>query len=586
MNNYIKLSLMSLFFLLILYTPDITNAATYYISPTGNDSNNGISQVTPLATFNKAWEILQPGDTIYLMDGTYYQVIEPTINGISGSPITIKALNDGKAIINGEFQRHTVVIGRSWDFISNPTNSTPNPYGNYFQVEGLIAKNSIADVYEIYARNVSLKRCSGYNANPHDNFHVITVWAKGSPTSPANILIEDCVVAGSGRKMIIDYDTYVNVVFRRNFAAWQWWLGDQFCQGYWPQSQGIENYPAAYQDQPIVTLNDLRENNITFGLAPDGPSSFSPNPGLRIGNKMLGEITLGGGMKWDNIEKKFITPYFNPDSCQYNGTDANHTKPAICGTDSRCISTGSELGIGVDYAIFGTPSLRNNLIQDLFSAYNGDMGFTAGPWGNNYGTTSNNQLIRATFVQNGLASYSPHKNIDVFSSSLTPFNVVQNLQIGNMSGTNPAPGTGAQLQYRYIDGVLTDEPLWPWPMEERIKSEFADPTLFQANGVQGQVWTDFSVTNTVYPILSQYGAVSTTLPSPFASSLPSPSMTPFPSPNPADVNGSGGVDFNDLKLILSNWLGLGSCATFVCDLNSDSKINAWDASLVIANWGN
>ena len=62
--------------------------------------------------------------------------------------------------------------------------------------------------------------------------------------------------------------------------------------------------------------------------------------------------------------------------------------------------------------------------------------------------------------------------------------------------------------------------------------------------------------------------------------------TPTPTPNPADVNGSGGVDFNDLKLILSNWLGIGTCATFVCDLNSDSKINAWDASLVIANWGN
>jgi len=46
-----------------------------------------------------------------------------------------------------------------------------------------------------------------------------------------------------------------------------------------------------------------------------------------------------------------------------------------------------------------------------------------------------------------------------------------------------------------------------------------------------------------------------------------------------------GVDFNDLKLVLSNWLGLGSCATFVCDLNSDAKINAIDASLVIANWG-
>jgi hypothetical protein len=31
--------------------------------------------------------------------------------------------------------------------------------------------------------------------------------------------------------------------------------------------------------------------------------------------------------------------------------------------------------------------------------------------------------------------------------------------------------TGARLAHRYIDGVLTNEPLWPWPMEARIQAE-------------------------------------------------------------------------------------------------------------------
>ena len=32
-------------------------------------------------------------------------------------------------------------------------------------------------------------------------------------------------------------------------------------------------------------------------------------------------------------------------------------------------------------------------------------------------------------------------------------------------------GEGARLTHRYIDGELTNEPLWPWPMEDRIQSE-------------------------------------------------------------------------------------------------------------------
>ena len=34
-----------------------------------------------------------------------------------------------------------------------------------------------------------------------------------------------------------------------------------------------------------------------------------------------------------------------------------------------------------------------------------------------------------------------------------------------------AQGEGARFQYRYVDRALTDQPLWPWPMEGRAQSE-------------------------------------------------------------------------------------------------------------------
>ncbi len=82
-------------------------AANYYIAPTGSDSNNGTSTSSPWATFSHAMNVLKPGDTLYLMDGTYnanqyssggyYYLMYINTSGTSGNPITITALNKGKA---------------------------------------------------------------------------------------------------------------------------------------------------------------------------------------------------------------------------------------------------------------------------------------------------------------------------------------------------------------------------------------------------------------------------------------------------------------------------------------------------------
>lgn len=47
------------------------SAATYYISPTGSDSNDGMSRSTPFGSFLTATEALMDGDTLVIMEGTY-----------------------------------------------------------------------------------------------------------------------------------------------------------------------------------------------------------------------------------------------------------------------------------------------------------------------------------------------------------------------------------------------------------------------------------------------------------------------------------------------------------------------------------
>jgi hypothetical protein len=41
---------------------------------------------------------------------------------------------------------------------------------------------------------------------------------------------------------------------------------------------------------------------------------------------------------------------------------------------------------------------------------------------------------------------------------------------------------GARIVHRTIDGVLTTEPLWPWPMEDRVFQETGVSVTWEVNG--------------------------------------------------------------------------------------------------------
>ena len=79
-----------------------TTACNYYASPTG--TGNGLSQSSPFKISN-FWSLAKPGYVLCLLDGTYTgsssMIFPPeNLNGSSGAPITVRALNDGKVLIN------------------------------------------------------------------------------------------------------------------------------------------------------------------------------------------------------------------------------------------------------------------------------------------------------------------------------------------------------------------------------------------------------------------------------------------------------------------------------------------------------
>src|SRR4051812_16141992 len=90
--------------LITLIAPFATRAMraatiSYYVSPAGNDSNDGRSAGAAFKTIQKAIDLAQPGAVIRLAPGIYLQDVRSARDGISGTPITLTGPAD--AVVKG-----------------------------------------------------------------------------------------------------------------------------------------------------------------------------------------------------------------------------------------------------------------------------------------------------------------------------------------------------------------------------------------------------------------------------------------------------------------------------------------------------
>lgn len=85
-----------------LGSESVSAASIYYLSPTGSDSNP-CNLANPCATPSKVSTLTAPGDTVYLLDGTYAPGAKWTIQdtGTALNPIYYRARNPGSVILSG-----------------------------------------------------------------------------------------------------------------------------------------------------------------------------------------------------------------------------------------------------------------------------------------------------------------------------------------------------------------------------------------------------------------------------------------------------------------------------------------------------
>ena len=120
-------------------------SCSHYVATDGDDSSPGTSPSNAWATFPHAFTQLRPGDTLCILDGTYYQSLDVTISGEPGNPITFRALNDGKVIVDSEYSKYACRVRQSHDVI----------------LEGLICQRSVWGVVEISeSQRIIIRRIS------------------------------------------------------------------------------------------------------------------------------------------------------------------------------------------------------------------------------------------------------------------------------------------------------------------------------------------------------------------------------------------------------------------------------------------
>lgn len=190
-------------------SPDIVQTITgktYYVSPSGSDSNSGDTESAPMASIEKAINKLQPGDGLIIQAGTYHEnKISISKKGEEGKPVIIRG--QGEVIFDGRNGGSTFInVGSG---------------ANHVNIEGITFKNLKAfETRAIYlsggCKNINILNCNFENiisndpTNEDSAANAIYFAGSGSTRDKAidNVIIKNCtmknICAGYSEGISID----------------------------------------------------------------------------------------------------------------------------------------------------------------------------------------------------------------------------------------------------------------------------------------------------------------------------------------------------------------------------------------------
>lgn len=277
---------------------------------------------------------------------------------------------------------------------------------DWYVLEGFNARNGSSNVIDVQSDNVTFRRVCAWNADPND---IQGVWEFAGSDG---FTCEDCCGFGSGRNVYSGKDA-TNATTRRGWFRYEGYNLTNTCKGI--DIHRDQEFNGIWENVLTTFWFDSQYSTACTNRGPMGTAGVDPP--IDGGNKLLGSISyvLNGQLNGDTFQGGL---YFRSDAGGWTIKDF-----VVFINDGS--APGALMLNSTNMAAPGTYTFENwTTIADTANTFQSD-----------YPTPTNIDTC-----------VPPATNCSsIFTSS-----------------------TGAQVCNKYVDGILTNEPLWPWPMNQRI----------------------------------------------------------------------------------------------------------------------
>jgi hypothetical protein len=440
----------------------------FYVSPAGDDLNPG-TRARPWKTLGYATEQLTPGQTLLLMDGEYrlettgvlsVDCSGPPRRGRADAPITVRAENERGAFLKGDGNRVPLEL---WGC-------------THWVIEGLVVSSEhnadVAMGVDVGTpamlhggSDVTLRRLILMRANRERHSHLLRV------VEADRVLVEECEA----------YDFFHNafeavrtqdVVFRRNYLHSRWATSSGNTVASDDVTRGEVGIQIEESSSAIVENNVAEVLGTGFSVVARniGSSYTDPTPYAVSGARLYGNLARDARRQGFRIETRCdaATPCDLPervvtDTLIVNGVvlqaETGFWVDAAPGTrvdNVTAIDVTNGVRIRRDMpnaaVVFAASAARS-----LVRGFNGVAFWAAGAaeWSFEH--------CAAQAPATEAVDFSPHDDRVQLPVSV-PNDDACVAFLGPTSQLRGAAGVegdvGANVLYRYVDGVLTSQPLW------------------------------------------------------------------------------------------------------------------------------